>query len=93
MFLFYNFVDKEFTIFPSEHFNQEIELTNYNFNVYITDTDYVKIDDMDKFYEMVKYYKDIKIKELNFTDMFKNKYKIVRTVFGPYTLCQFITMK
>jgi hypothetical protein len=90
MFLFYNFVDKEFTIFPSEHFNQEIELGNFNFNIYVTDTELIRIHDMNEFYEMVKEYKEIIMKPLQFTDMCKKKYRILRSVFGPYTLYQII---
>jgi hypothetical protein len=90
MFLFYNFVDKDFTILPSEHFNQEIELGNSNFSLYITDTEFVRIDNLDKFYEMTKEYNEIKMKPLQFTDMRKKKYKILRSGFGPYILCQII---
>jgi hypothetical protein len=100
MFLFYDFVTKELNILPSENFNKTIELTNYNFNTYINETelemesDMINISNMDDFYTMVREYKEINKKTYRFVDMFKNKYKVIKTIYSNnqnnYTLYQFI---
>jgi hypothetical protein len=93
MLLFYDFVNKEFNILPSENFNKTIEITNYEFNAYSTDTDFVYIDNLDDFYKMVnktetKEKKDTKV--YHFKDRLKNKYKIIQTTYNEYNLYQFM---
>jgi hypothetical protein len=98
MWLFYDFVTKEFNILPSENYNKSFEITNYNFNVYTKETntendpEFVEINHMDDFYEMVSNHKETHKKTYRFVD----KYTVIKTIYSNnefnYILYQFICL-
>jgi hypothetical protein len=96
MWFFYDYVTGEINILPSENLNKSIEITDYGFNAYSTDTDFVEINDLNKFHKIVKNYKVIDKETCNFVDIFKNKYSINKTSYVKDNKCiklyQFVCM-
>lgn len=79
MWLFYDYATGEINILPSENLNKSIEITKHNFNAYSTESNFVEINDLNSFKQMIKNYKIINRETRTFVDMFKNKYCIIKT--------------